>query len=353
MSIWERVDRLVERADSVAALHTHRLHLYAAWRWRQLGRPLPRQLVELERGAAVQRLSVPALLRAVREAYDGQIVLLKGADVAARYPRPELRPSLDLDLLVPDAEDVQRKLVEYGFRPRLGITPDEHHHGPQLEWSGLPIRVEIHGGPNWPTWLTPPPTEEILAGATSESVLGHGVRALAPAHHTLILVAHSWREVPLSRLGHLIDIVLMRRETDAGELDALARQWGLHQLCTATEEVARRVLLGEATGRRSSRIWVRRLESVSRYTVLEAKLTELAAPFWGMPARRAAIAVARALLSEFRPAPRETWGEKLKRTANALRDGLTPRSERDHALEQEIHGRHAGRARALRDRHRI
>jgi Uncharacterised nucleotidyltransferase len=353
LNVWERVDRLIERADSVADLHTHRLHLYAAWRWRQLGRPLPRELVELERGAAVQRLSVPAVLRVVREAYEGPIVLLKGADVAACYPRPELRPSLDLDLLVPDAETVQRRLVERGFRERLGITPDEHHHGPQLEWPGLAVRVEIHGGPNWPTWLTPPPTEEVLAGATSESALGHGIRALAPAHHTLILVAHAWREVPLSRLGHIVDIMLLGRETGAGELDALARRWGLQKLWTATDEVARRVLLGEATGRRSSRIWVRRLESVSRYTVLEAKLAELVAPFWAVPAPRAAIFVARALLSELTPAPRETWREKLRRTADALRDGLTPRSERDHALDQGIHGEHTGRARDLRDRHRI
>jgi hypothetical protein len=336
VNIWERVDELVDRAESVTALHAHRLHLYAAWRGRSVGRPVPEELVALERGAAVQRLGVPALLRHVRDAYAGPLLLLKGAEVGARYPRPELRPSQDLDLLVPDAKATQAALVSGGFAERDVFHAADHHHLRALEWPGASTRVEVHSTPSWPTWLTPPSTDELFRAADSESVLGHGVLALPPAHHALIVTAHMWREVPLVRLGQLIDASVLAQEADPDELEGLASEWGLRRLWNVTDGTARQVLGGEPRpGRHAWRARAKRLETLSEATVLEAKLVELAAPFRGLPPRRAFAATARELLAEFRPEPYETWREKITRSLGALRQSFRARSARDRELEAD------------------
>jgi hypothetical protein len=335
------VNELVDRAESVTALHAHRLHLYAAWLWRTQGRPVPDELVELERGAAVQRLGAPALLRHVRDAYDGPMLLLKGAEVAARYPKPELRPSLDLDLLVPDARAAHGALVAGGFAEQEVFHPDDHHHLRALEWPGALMRVEVHNTPSWPTWLAPPSTDELFEAATSESVLGHGVLALPPAQHALVVTAHMWREVPLVKLGQLIDVRVLAQEADPAELDRLSRDWGLRRLWARTDGTASRILGGEREQGRAGRFRAKRLETVSEATVLEAKVAELAAPFRGLPPGKAVVATARELLSEFSPEPYETWRGKITRTAGALRQSFRARSARDRELEKDNKSRNS------------
>jgi Uncharacterised nucleotidyltransferase len=331
--LWSRVDELVERARTVSDLHAHRLHLYAAWRWRSLGRRVPPDLLELERGARVFRLAASAILRRVRDAYEGPLVLLKGADVAALYPRPELRPSIDLDFLVPDAVAAQRALVAAGFKELRGPMPEMHHHLRSLEWPGLPVLVELHTMPSCPTWLTPPATEELLASATAESALMQGVLALWPPHHALVLTAHMWREVPLARLGHLIDVLLMSQAAEPGEIDSLARRWGMDRPWSVTYATARRVLLEQSVDGGAPRIWTRGLESVRERTVIESKLAQILAPFWGLRGRRAVTAAAGIVGSELRPAAGESWGIKGRRTLGALRQAFRGRAARDRELE--------------------
>ena len=47
--IWSAVDRLIDRTPDVTALRANRLHLLAARRWRELGRPIPPDLEDAER----------------------------------------------------------------------------------------------------------------------------------------------------------------------------------------------------------------------------------------------------------------------------------------------------------------
>jgi Uncharacterised nucleotidyltransferase len=334
MNLWSRVDELVERAGSVSDLHAHRLHLYAAWRWRSVGRSVPAELAELERGARIFRLAVPAVLRRVRDAYDGPLILLKGADVAAEYPKPELRPSIDIDFLVPDPERAQRALVAAGFNELPeSCTLDEHHHLPALEWPGLMVRVELHNAPSWPTWLAPPPLEELFASATTDSALGHGVTALPPPHQALVLAAHMWREVPLARLGQLIDVVLMAQAAAVGETEILARRWGIDRLWRVTDATARRVLLEETIEGGAPRIWTRGLESMRERTVIESKVAQLVGPFLALPAWKAVGAATRLAGAELHPSADETWGGMVRRTLSALRQGFRRRSARDRELE--------------------
>jgi hypothetical protein len=328
------VNELVDRAETVTALHAHRLHLYAAWYWRNQGRPVPTELVELERGAAVQRLSAPALLRHVRDAYDGPMLLLKGAEIAARYPKPELRPSLDLDFLVTDAKAAQKALIAGGFAEQEVFHAEDHHHLRALEWPGALMRVEVHNTPSWPTWLTPPSTDELFEAAGSESVLGHGILALPPAHHALIVTAHMWREIPLARLGQLIDVRVLAQEAEQDEIERLSSDWGLRRLWATTDGTARRVLAGELPHGQTRRFRAKRLDTVREATVLEAKVAELAAPFRGLPPGAALVATTRELFSELLPQPYETWRGKIKRSAGALRQSFRARSARDRDLEK-------------------
>lgn len=331
MEIWPRLDILIDRAPTVTDLHAHRLHLYAEWRWRQLGRPVAPELVELRKGAAVLRLAAPALLGRIRKLYSGPIILLKGAEAGARYPCPDLRPTGDLDLLVPDANDVQRLLLANGFTVLEELGPDAGHHLPQLEWGGLLLPVEIHSRPNWPAWLRPPATDELFEAATAESVVGHGVRALPPAQHALVLAAHMWTDAPLARIGQFVDYWLMSQAAEQHELARLAARWDMTRLWQTTDALARKVLLGEDVDVRAAGIWTRRLDAGRDRTVLGAKLAWLVAPFWSVPARDALTASARRLAAELRPGTHETWRGKLSRTAGALRQGFQPRSLRSRA----------------------
>ena len=143
--VWSRVDALVEQARSLPDLVAHRVHLYAASRWRAEGRPISPELAELERHALARRLMAPALLARVREVYDGVAVLLKGAEVASFYPQPGWRPWVDLDLLVPDAEGLHGELQRAGFIEvrEDELVDDQHHHLQPLEWPGLPMLLEL------------------------------------------------------------------------------------------------------------------------------------------------------------------------------------------------------------------
>ena len=195
--------------------------------------------------------------------------------------------------------------------------------------------VEIHSRPNWPSWLPPPPIDQLFAAATTESVVGHGVLALPPAHHALVLAAHAWTDAPIARLGQLVDYLLMSQEADAAELEALARSWKIERLRRTTDAIARRVLLGHGDRVAASALWTRRLESMRDRTVIGSKVAGIVAPFWGLPPGRALAATARGVAEDVRPARGETWRGKVSRTAGALRQGFGPRSVRARALEAE------------------
>ena len=106
------------------------------------------------------------LLRRVREVCSGPIVLMKGPEVGARYPDPALRPCKDLDLLGREPDGVQRALRAAGFLPTG--TPHLYegiHHLRPLYLPGLPVTIEVHARPKWPTHMTAPPAAELIEAA--------------------------------------------------------------------------------------------------------------------------------------------------------------------------------------------
>jgi Uncharacterised nucleotidyltransferase len=333
--IWQAVDRLIDRAPGLIELEAHRLHLLAARRWRALGRAVPRELREAAHGAGIMALAAPIVLERALAAYDRPIVLMKGLEVAARYPDPALRPFRDLDLLVADAAAAQRALISAGFEgigKADSYYADKHHLRP-LYLPGLPLRVEVHSRPGWPAWAAPPPTEELLSAAVAASVGVDGVLTLAPSHHALVVAAHSWSEVPLRRALDLVDVAVLSAGQDRRELRRLAQRWGLGGVWDATD-AAVQALLFEARTPWTMRIWARELLSIRDRTVFENHLRRLAANFWVLPLRQAVPMSARALVHEVRPFAGEAWQVKLVRIRRSVANPFSPLQEHNEALER-------------------
>jgi hypothetical protein len=324
MTMWERIDELLERgAPHHRALRFHRLELLEARRRRARGLPLGPELERDEGVAAMSELALPALLERVRRICDGDLILIKGAEVAIDYPGPRLRRFNDIDLLASDARASQAALLAAGF-VEVGEPwrYENIHHLRALWWPGLPLILEIHERPKWPDGLTGPATEELLATAVPSRVGVDGIGALAPAEHALLLAAHAWAHEPLGKLGQLADVAATVSRTDLGEVEALARRWGCLRMWRATHRAVRAVLEGEGRSPAVT-LWGRHLRSVRERSVLEMHVTEAVGPLWaGAPA-----GAVRAL----RRLPDESWGAKLVRTGRALANARVSKADHDLA----------------------
>ena len=332
--LWRRVDELIDRAPDLAGVREHRLGLLAARRWRALGRLVPRDVVEEERAAAARTMTVPILLRTIRKTAGGPIVLFKGPEVATRYPESTLRPYGDLDLLVPDPVAVHRRLLRAGFK-EVG-DPDRFvdiHHLRPLQLEPLPLLVEVHSAPKWIDGRGPAAARALLGAAVPSSLEIDGILTLRPDHHAVVLAVHSWAHEPLGRLLDLIDIAAMTRDVDHDAARAFAAEWGVDRLWR-TMLAATDAVLGERAqpAPLPLRLWARSVGTVRRRTVLESHLERWLADFWALPPRAAlraaAVAAARALVR----APGETWRDKLRRVALAVKNASMARSDHDRAL---------------------
>lgn len=327
--LWAAVDRLVDRAPSLADLASHRIELFAARRWRERGEPVPAEIVDQERRAAIATLTAPVVLSRVREAYDGAIVPIKGMEVARLYPDSALRLFGDVDVIVDDPAKAQAALLAAGFEevgdPALFV--DIHHLRP-VQRPELPLAVEIHSRPKWVDGLPAPPTSELLASARPDA---NGIAILPPAQHAVLLAVHSWAHEPLRRLRDVIDVAVMLEVAGRDEAAAVARSWGVEQLWRATTDVIEAVLHG---GRRpwSLRLWAQNLERARERTVLENHLQRWLSDFWILPVGRAALGLPATLRSELGPEGDEGWRSKLSRSARALRNASRRRSEHDEQV---------------------
>jgi hypothetical protein len=333
-NMWSAVDQLVDRADSLDDLRAHRMHLLAGRRWRELGQGIPPDLRLEERLSAVTSLAAPALIRRIRDAVEGPLVVLKGPEVAARYPDAVLRPYGDIDLLVPNPEAAQRALLSAGFVPVGDPRLYENiHHARPLALAGVPLPVELHSVPKWPDRFRSPRVDELLEAAVPSSTGVEGVCTLAGAHHAVILAAHSWAHRPLRRLSELIDMSAVSDGHDAAEMRALARRWGLLKIWD-TSAAAADALFGEGRTSWPLRTWARHLTEVRDRTVLELHLERWLSAFWDSKVRPAAARLPATLASELLPAPGETVAKKLTRSRRALGNALVPQPRHAEEIEQ-------------------
>jgi Uncharacterised nucleotidyltransferase len=330
--LWAGVDRLVDRARSTDDLRAHGLHMLALGRYRSTSRPLPAGLASTAREATIATMAALPLLARVRDVLDGQLVVLKGPEAAARYRESWHRPFADLDLLVRDAVGAQRALAAAGFTSvgDEALYRDIHHLRP-LHYASYPLVLEIHARPKWVPFASAPRVDELFEAAVPSALGLDGLLAPTPAHHALLLAAHSWAHAPLGRLLNLIDVAALRLESAPEDLDAIAGRWGVERLWLSTTAAVDALLLD---GRKPwpLRSWARDLAAARHRTVLETHLERWLAGFAVMPFDAACTAAARAIVVDLRPGPDETWQIKLARTRRSLANAFVGRSEHDEQL---------------------
>jgi hypothetical protein len=324
--LWDGVRRVVGRAPSAADLRAHGIE--------PLALAGTRKHAKLAQASVTAALSAPLLLRRIVAASDCRLLLFKGPEVAARYPHPAFRPFGDLDVLVDDADAVQRALLAAGFRP-VGderLYRDIHHLRP-LHLEGFAFAVEVHSRPKWPEPGTPPSTGELFAAAVPSATGVDGVLAPAPAPHALLLAAHAWAHDPLGRLGSLVDVAAMLAEARPGDVERLASEWGIRRIWDATAAVVDALFFG---GREPwpLRTWARHLPRARERTVLEAHAASWLAAFWSDAPGAAARACLAEVWTDLHPAHGEPARTKLRRVGLAFRHSLVRRSVHDAEVER-------------------
>jgi hypothetical protein len=352
---WARVDAFVDRAPTDDDLRSHRLEVLAARRLRSLGRAIPEDFVMLEKLAAIGAMTAPVVLRRIRDAVEGPVVLFKGPEVAALYP-DAARHFGDLDVLVPAPEAVHRALLNADFTlvgdPSLYVGI--HHLRPVLA-SGTPLPVDVHSRPKWFGRSPPPRIDELLEAAGPAQVGVEGVVAPSPEHHVLLLAAHSWAHEPLRRLRDLIDIAAVASLTDRRDVVRIARSWGIAKLWATTEDAIDH-LFAEGPPSWPMRTWARGLTTTTERTVLANHVARWLSDFSAMPVGAATSRLPGTLLAEVRPDADETWAQKLQRTALAVRNAARRRSQHERqvdalsassSLSRDTHGARRARADAL------
>jgi hypothetical protein len=332
--LWREVERLVALAAHDADVLEHRLAPFAARLRRERGLAVSEQLAAVERRAALTALTGPMVLRRVRAAVEGDLVVVKGPEVAARYPDRALRGFGDLDVLARDAAGVHAALLAAGAvevgDPALFV--DIHHLRP-VGWPDLPLVVEVHSRPKWVDSLPPLSFDRVLVEAVPADVDAEGFLAPRPEAHAVLLAVHSWAHEPLRRLRDMVDVAVMLAESDWDGAHALAEAWGVARLWQTTE-AAVDALFHDGTTPVPMRLWGQNLARARGRTVLEAHLERWCSDFSIMPPSRALVLLPGVLVDEVRPETGETWGDKLRRVALALRNGLRRRFEHDDELKR-------------------
>lgn len=321
--VWPAIDRLVEGTTDLAGLRAHGLQLLAARRWQTMGRPLPASLQYEVWAAAIAAIAAPRFLCTVREQIKGPMLLLKGPEVASRYPDPALRPFVDLDVLVPDAGAAQQALLAAGFTPVSRAIRGESHHRVPLTFPGSPLYLEVHEGLGGLHWMTPPSIEMLVARAVPSATGVADVLTLPPADHAMLLAAHSWRHMPLRRVRDLLDIALLTDRVDPAGLAATARAWNMTRLWEATVRAGDVILGGAAPASWWERYWFHHLLALQELTSGQACVRRWIGSWWAPTPRWAIGALALALRRDLHPLPGESWPAALGRMGRSLRPVLT------------------------------
>jgi hypothetical protein len=328
--LWPIINAVLAGASPECA-RAHGLGPLEAFRRNQGGEIVPEALAIEARMAAFAMLSARPLLERVRNECDGPLVLMKGPEIALRYPGGA-RGFIDVDLLAPEPRRTHAQLREAGF-VEAGDAPffRPHHHFRPLRWPDLPLRVEIHGRPHWPVGLQAPAAASIIGSAAPSGLGVDGVLAPDDAHHTLLAAAHAWAHEPLWRLRDLVDVRALATPSDRRVIERTARVWGITRLWRTTDRVTDAVL-GRGRMPLLVRPWARHLLEGRERTVLENHLRDWIAAYWALPLNAALATTTRAMADNLLPAPEEVWSDKLSRMLTAAKNANTPLSHHNLRL---------------------
>jgi Uncharacterised nucleotidyltransferase len=323
--VAERAAALVENLDANQA-QGHELGALAAVRWRMIGRVVPRSLLEEERACRIVAQLAPVVLTAARGAYPGRMLLLKGAEIATRYPCGARRYS-DIDLLVDDVPAARRALLSAGFREWETLDVAAYHAKP-LVLSDLPLKVELHSDPKWPARIARPSRDSLLESAVPSVTKVDGLEAPAPHHHALLVAAHGWAHTPLRTARDLVDTALLTEIAGRDRVESVAAEWRISRVWSTTIAAADWLLGYRESTPLAVRLWARHLLTLREATVAEAHLERWISSFWALPAGAAVTSLTRAAAMDLMPRQGQSWRRKLQQIRGSLSDANAPRSRR-------------------------
>jgi hypothetical protein len=322
--LWSAVDRLIGRVlasgAGIEGLHSHKLGPLAAQWLERSGRPVPDELREEQRSASLATMIATPLVRRIRETVEGELILLKGPELAALYPAGGRRFS-DVDVLSDAATAAQDALLGAGFvevDDESYSRLEDHHHLHPIRFPAIWLNVEVHSAPNWPlSTPKPPPLKEIFRDAVPSALGIAGVSAPSRPHHALILAAHGWRHEPFARLRDLLDIAVLVEGLPPAQLQATADRWGIGRLWATTQQAIDAIFFG-ARPPLALKVLGAHLETARERTVFENHLAHWLYPYWELPLQRALKQTAQTARTDLAPAAGETWRQKLGRMLSAV-----------------------------------
>jgi hypothetical protein len=247
---WPELFAMIDRHPAERGLRFHGLAPLAVAHWRDVGRPIPSTVASAQAEQAALALEAERLVRHSRGVIDGPLMLIKGLEVAARYPDPTLRALRDVDLLVPDALSAQDALLAAGYLKQKGAgialhprSYDDLHQLCPLEYPGMSLPIEMHRHPHWPTWARPPTFDELYECAVPSRLCIDDLVVPGVEHHALLVLAHSWARQPFEQLSQLVDFALLVEECDRSELRRIATRWRLDRLLGVADRAVESLLL--------------------------------------------------------------------------------------------------------------
>jgi hypothetical protein len=144
----------------------------------------------------------------------------------------------------------------------------------------------------------------------------------------VLLAAHAWAHHPLGRVGDLIDVAAILPPGERSAAAVLARRWGWGRMWQTTLSAAD-ALLGGGPEPLALRTWARHLPTLSELSVLDNHVIRMIAPCYALPPRQVPLGIAVELRGYAELNPGERWPRKLGRTAIAVRDAFTVKSQHD------------------------
>lgn len=191
---------------------------------------------ETARQQAFFHLQAKSMLTRVRGVIDGPMVVLKGIEVAQLYPEPWQRDFVDVDIVVDELLQADRRLRAAGFKPlHNAISHPDYHQTAALILGDDPVTIELHRRPNSPRW-NHFPVEEVFAEALPSRTGVDGVLRPRDDHHAVIVAWHYWRD-GANRGRGLIDVQLLREQSSNEAISLVAEQWGVGRIWEQTQKV--------------------------------------------------------------------------------------------------------------------
>jgi hypothetical protein len=202
---------------------------------------------ELREAAVVDALRTIELRTVLAALGDAGVipVLVKGAALAhTHYPRPELRPRVDTDLLVPEnARDIVASTVaRLGYRRAVEIDADVavgQCHFVKTDAHGLEHALDVHWRvSNVRAFAEVLTYSELLVAAVRVPGLGANAFVPTPVHGLLVASIHRVaHHADTTHLLWLFDVHLLARsltEADRHAFVALASAKNVRAVCTRT-----------------------------------------------------------------------------------------------------------------------